>query len=124
MIERYYNLFDPAKHYTQVLFRAGDGLQRLQPPRPAHGLVARFEPCRLGHASHQQQTPDDQRQPCNATTERHERLCFHGISPLSHCYGKIVIKKLLSARQSTPRQRPVRRINPRSVRHPRSTTGQ
>jgi len=27
MIERYYNLFDPAKHYTQLLFRAGDGLQ-------------------------------------------------------------------------------------------------
>ena len=26
MIERYYNLFDPAKHYTQLLFRAGDGL--------------------------------------------------------------------------------------------------
>lgn len=27
MIERYYNLFDPAQHYTQLLFRAGDGLQ-------------------------------------------------------------------------------------------------
>ena len=27
MIERYYNLFDPAKHYSQLLFRAGDGLQ-------------------------------------------------------------------------------------------------
>lgn len=27
MLERYYNLFDPAKHYTQLLFRAGDGLQ-------------------------------------------------------------------------------------------------
>jgi len=27
MIERYYNLFDPAKRYTQLLFRAGDGLQ-------------------------------------------------------------------------------------------------
>ena len=24
-IRRYYNLFDPAKHYTQLLFRAGDG---------------------------------------------------------------------------------------------------
>ena len=27
MLERYYNLFDPAKHYSQLLFRAGDGLQ-------------------------------------------------------------------------------------------------
>ena len=27
MIERYYNLFDPQKHYEQLLFRAGDGLQ-------------------------------------------------------------------------------------------------
>ena len=27
MIERHYNLFDPSKHYTQLLFRAGDGLQ-------------------------------------------------------------------------------------------------
>ena len=27
MIERHYNLFDTAKHYTQLLFRAGDGLQ-------------------------------------------------------------------------------------------------
>ena len=27
MLERYYNLFDPAKHYTELLFRAGDGLQ-------------------------------------------------------------------------------------------------
>ncbi len=27
MIERYYNLFDPARHYSQLLFRAGDGLQ-------------------------------------------------------------------------------------------------
>ena len=27
MLERYYNLFDPAQHYTQLLFRAGDGLQ-------------------------------------------------------------------------------------------------
>ena len=27
MIERYYNLFDPADHYSQLLFRAGDGLQ-------------------------------------------------------------------------------------------------
>jgi len=27
MIERYYNLFDPSKHYSQLLFRAGDGLQ-------------------------------------------------------------------------------------------------
>ena len=27
MLERYYNLHDPAKHYTQLLFRAGDGLQ-------------------------------------------------------------------------------------------------
>ena len=27
MLERYYNLFDPARHYSQLLFRAGDGLQ-------------------------------------------------------------------------------------------------
>lgn len=27
MLERYYNLFDPAQRYTQLLFRAGDGLQ-------------------------------------------------------------------------------------------------
>ena len=27
MLERYYNLFDPAQHYSQLLFRAGDGLQ-------------------------------------------------------------------------------------------------
>ncbi len=27
MLERYYNLFDPAKHYSELLFRAGDGLQ-------------------------------------------------------------------------------------------------
>ena len=27
MIERYYNLFDPSKYYSQLLFRAGDGLQ-------------------------------------------------------------------------------------------------
>lgn len=27
MLERYYNLFDPDDHYSQLLFRAGDGLQ-------------------------------------------------------------------------------------------------
>ena len=27
MLERYYNLFDPAKRYSELLFRAGDGLQ-------------------------------------------------------------------------------------------------
>lgn len=27
MLERYYNRFDPAKRYTELLFRAGDGLQ-------------------------------------------------------------------------------------------------
>lgn len=27
MLERYYNHFDPSKHYTELLFRAGDGLQ-------------------------------------------------------------------------------------------------
>jgi hypothetical protein len=27
MLERYYNLYDPAKQYTELLFRAGDGLQ-------------------------------------------------------------------------------------------------
>ncbi len=27
MLERYYNLFDPAQHYSQLLFRSGDGLQ-------------------------------------------------------------------------------------------------
>ncbi|MCL5797139.1 MAG: DUF4815 domain-containing protein, partial [Gammaproteobacteria bacterium] len=26
-LERYYNLYDPSKHYTELLFRAGDGLQ-------------------------------------------------------------------------------------------------
>jgi hypothetical protein len=27
MLERYYNLYDPAKQYSELLFRAGDGLQ-------------------------------------------------------------------------------------------------
>ncbi|MCX8018718.1 MAG: DUF4815 domain-containing protein, partial [Rhodocyclaceae bacterium] len=27
MLERYYNRFDPSKRYTELLFRAGDGLQ-------------------------------------------------------------------------------------------------
>jgi len=43
MIERYYNLFDPAKHYTQLLFRAGDGLQSRELNEIQSALIHRLQ---------------------------------------------------------------------------------
>lgn len=43
MIERYYNLFDPAKHYTQLLFRAGDGLQSRELNEIQTALIHRLQ---------------------------------------------------------------------------------
>ena len=43
MIERYYNLFDPARHYTQLLFRAGDGLQSRELNEIQSALIHRLQ---------------------------------------------------------------------------------
>ena len=43
MIERHYNLFDPAKHYTQLLFRAGDGLQSRELNEVQSALIHRLQ---------------------------------------------------------------------------------
>lgn len=43
MIERHYNLFDPAKNYTQLLFRAGDGLQSRELNEIQSALIHRLQ---------------------------------------------------------------------------------